>query len=305
MIISVVIPLLNEGNLVTKLLEETVQYLKNTGEDFEVVCVDDGSTDSTLSQLIDFRGKNSQIKIISLSRNFGLQVALTAGLEHAKGDFVVMMDGDFQDPPEMIPVLFKKIQETNSDIVTAVREQRNEKLSRKIYTNIFHRVFGNITEGNQVSYAGNFCIVNKKAHKAILRFTERNRYVPGIRNFIGFKHEFVLFDRPERLDGKAKMSRKKLFAMAADAIYSFSKWPIKACLFFGLLGIIIFLGAIIYTLVSKIMGFAPLGWSSMFLAVSFFGSVQLTFMGLIGEYIYRIFKEVQNRPVYFINEIYE
>ncbi len=303
--ISVVIPLLNEGNLVAKLLEETFHQLNNTGEDFELVCVDDGSTDSTLPQLLDFREKNPQLRIISLSRNFGLQAALTAGLEYAKGDFVVMMDGDFQDPPELIPVLFKKIKETDADIVTAVREQRNEKLFRRIYTNIFHRIFSRVTEGDQVANAGNFCILNLKAHKAILRFTERNRYVPGIRNFIGFKHEFIVFDRPDRLKGKAKMSRRKLFAMAADAIYSFSKWPIKACLFFGLLGIIIFFGAIVYTLVSKFLGFAPIGWSSMFLAVSFFGSVQLTFMGLIGEYIYRIFKEVQNRPVYFIKDIYE
>lgn len=303
--ISVVIPLLNESTLVTKLLEETFQHLEITGEDFEVVCVDDGSTDTTLVQLVDFREKNAELKIISLSRNFGLQAALTAGLEYAKGDFVVMMDGDFQDPPELIPVLFKKIKETNSDIVTAVREQRNEKLSRRIYTSIFHQIFSSITEGEQVSRAGNFCIMNKKAHKAILRFTERNRYVPGIRNFIGFKQEFIVFDRPDRAQGNPKMVGKKLFAMAADAIYSFSKWPIKACLFLGLLGIVIFLGAIVYTLVSKFTGIAPLGWSSMFLAVSFFGSVQLTFMGLIGEYVYRIFKEVQNRPIYFIKDIYE
>ena len=303
--ISVVIPLLNESNLVLKLMDETFQQLKKTGEDFEVVCVDDGSTDTTLAQLIDFRTTNPQLKVISLSRNFGLQAALTAGLEYAKGDYVVMMDGDFQDPPEIIPVLLKKIKETNSDIVTAVREQRNEKLTRRIYTNIFHSIFSSVPEGEQVANAGNFCIVNRKAHNAILRFTERNRYIPGIRNFIGFKHEFVVFDRPNRLEGNAKMSRKKLFGMAANAIYSFSKWPIKACLFFGILGVIIFLIAIGYTLVSKLTGIAPLGWSSMFLAVSFFGSVQLTFLGLIGEYIYLIFKEVQNRPVYFIKEIYE
>ena len=122
---------------------------------------------------------------------------------------------------------------------------------------------------------------------------------------MGYNHEFVFYERPDRMEGKAKMSRKKLFALAADAIYSFSKWPIKACLYFGLIGIIIFFGAIIYTLASKFLGLAPIGWSSMFLAISFFGSVQLTFLGLIGEYVYRIFKEVQNRPVYFIREIYE
>lgn len=303
--ISVVIPLLDESNLVTQLVEDVYTNLKKTGEDFEIVCVDDGSTDSTLQKLLDFRKRNNELKVVSLSRNFGLQPALTAGLEFAKGDFVVMMDGDFQDPPEIIPVLFDRIKETKSDIITAVREQRNEKIGRKIYTNIFHRIFSSITEGQQVAKAGNFCILNKKAHQAILRFSERNRYLPGIRNYIGFKHDFILYDRPDRLEGEVKMSRKKLFALAADAIYSFSKWPIKACLYLGILGVFIFLGAIVYTLISKELGFAPIGWSSMFLTVSFFGSVQLTFLGLIGEYVYRIFKEVQNRPVYFVKDIYE
>jgi len=303
--ISVVIPLLNESNLVTRLVEEVYSNLNKTGERFEIVCVDDGSTDSTLVKLLAFREKNSELKVISLSRNFGLQPALTAGLDYVSGDYVVIMDGDFQDPPELIPELYNKLKESGADIVTAVREQRNEKLSRRVYTNIFHKIFSSITEGQQVANAGNFCIVNKKAHQSILRFTELNRYLPGIRNFIGFKHEFIVYNRPDRLKGKAKMSRRKLFALAADAIYSFSKWPIKACLFLGLSGVLLFLGAIIYTLLSKAMGFAPIGWSSMFLAISFFGSVQLTFLGLIGEYVYRIFKQVQNRPVYFVREVYE
>ncbi len=303
--ISVVIPLLNESNLVSSLIEEVFSNLRETGEKFEIVCVDDGSKDSTLEKLLNFRAKNKELKIVSLSRNFGLQAALTAGLEYVKGDYIVIMDGDFQDPPELIPTLFNKIKSTKADIVTAVREQRNEKIGRRIYTSIFHQIFSSITEGQQVAKAGNFCILNKKAHSAILSFSEKNRYLPGIRNFIGFKHEFIKFDRPERLKGSAKMSKKKLFAMATDAIYSFSKWPIKACLYIGLFGVLIFLGAIVYTLVSKQLGFAPIGWSSMFIAICFFGSVQLTFLGLIGEYVYRIFKEVQNRPIYFVEDIYE
>ena len=303
--ISVLIPLLNESNLVTQLIEEVFKNLHSTGESFEVICVDDGSTDSTLKKLLDFKAANDQLKVISFSRNFGLQAALTAGLDYAKGDYIVMMDGDFQDPPELLPVLYNKIKSGKSDIVTAVRDQRNERLSRKILISIFHRVFSQVSEEKQVANAGNFCILNKKAHQAVLKFSERNRYMPGIRNFVGFKHEFIEFERPERLKGKAKMNYGKLFSLASDAIYSFSKWPIKACLYVGLLGIFIFLGAIIYTFVSKAMGIAPLGWSSMFLAISFFGSVQLTFLGLIGEYIYLIFKEVQNRPVYIVKDIYE
>lgn len=303
--ISVVIPLLNESNLISELVEEVFKNLQLTGEAFEVVCVDDGSTDITVQKLLEFRKKNNGLKVISLSRNFGLQAALTAGLDFVNSDYIVIMDGDFQDPPELIPVLFKKITEDKADIVTAVREQRNEKVSRKIFTSIFHQIFSQLSEEQQVANAGNFCILNKKAHQAILKFSEKNRYIPGIRNFVGFKQEFIVFDRPDRLKGEAKMSLGKLFAMASDAIYSFSKWPIKACLYFGLFGIFIFLGAIVYTLVSKTMGFAPIGWSSMFMAISFFGSVQLTFLGLIGEYIYRIFKEVQNRPVYIVKEVYE
>ena len=303
--ISVVIPLLNESSLVTELIRETTENLQLTGEAFEIICVDDGSTDNTVAKLLQFKEQNNSVKIISLSRNFGLQAALTAGLDYATGDYVVMMDGDFQDPPELIPVLLKKIQDTGADIVSAVREQRNEKLTRRIYTGVFHHIFSSMSESEQISQAGNFSIMTRKAHQAILRFSEKNRYLPGIRNFVGFKHTVILYDRPDRLRGKAKMSRKKLFSLAADAIYSFSKWPIKACLYFGLLGILIFLAAIVYTFFSKITGLAPIGWSSMFLAVSFFGSVQLTFLGLIGEYVYRIFKEVQNRPVYIVKEVYE
>jgi len=303
--ISVVIPLLNEDELVTRLLTEVFQNLQKTGEGFEVICVDDGSTDTTLEKLLNFRETQTELKVLSLSRNFGLQSAITAGLEYVAGDYVVIMDGDFQDPPELIPVLFERLKEKNAEIVSAVRKDRNERFSKKLYINIFHKIFDQLSEEKQVAKTGNFCILNKKAHKAILQFTERNRYLPGIRNFVGFRHEFILFERPERLKGKAKMSRGKLFAMAADAIYSFSKWPIKACLYLGMMGVFIFFVAIIYTLGSKFLGFAPIGWSSVFLAVSFFGSVQLTFMGLIGEYVYRIFKEVQNRPIYLIKEVYE
>ena len=303
--ISVVIPLYNEEQLVLKLLKELWQELEKIGESFEVVCVDDGSNDLTLQYLLNFRETHNQLKVISLSRNFGLQPALSAGIDYASGDFTIIMDGDFQDPPEIVPVLYTKITSTGADIVSAVREERNEKFSKRLYINIFHRIFGQITEGQQVAQTGNFCILNKKAHEAILQFSERNRYLPGIRNFIGFKHEFILYNRPDRLEGEAKMSSKKLFALAADAVFSFSKWPVKMCLYMGLLGVLIFLGAIIYTVASKVLGLAPIGWSSMFMAISFFGFVQLTFLGLIGEYVYRIYKEVQARPVYLVQKIYE
>ena len=303
--ISVVIPLLNEEQLVERFIKELFQALEQTGERFETVCVDDGSTDSTLEKLVRFREKHTELKIISLSRNFGLQSALTAGLDYARGEYIVIMDADFQDPPELVPVLFDKIKATGADIVSAVRESRNEKFIKKVYINLFHKIFDQLTRGQQIAQTGNFCILNKKAHKALLQFSERGRYLPGIRNFIGFRHEFIRYDRPDRLEGEAKMTRGKLFSLAADAIYSFTKWPIRVCLYLGMLGVITFSFAIIYAVASKLLGLAPIGWSSLFLALSFFGSLQLTFMGLIGEYIYRIFKEVQARPLYFVRDIYD
>lgn len=303
--ISVVIPLYNESLLIGRLIGEIGQQLDSMHEAFELVCVDDGSTDDTLSRLLQMRETKKNIKVVSLSRNFGLQAAITAGLDNASGDLVVIMDGDLQDPPQLIPVLVAKMQDTDADVVSAVRVTRKEKFDKRFYINVFHKIFKNISEGDQVEQTGNFSILSRKAVNAILRYSEYNRYFPGIRNLIGFKHEFVSYDRPERAEGSAKMDRKKLFALAADAIYSFSKWPIKACLYLGLSGVAIFLLAIIYTLVSKITGLAPFGWSSTFLAISFFGSVQLTFLGLIGEYIFRIYKEVQKRPIYLVKEIYE
>ncbi len=303
--ISVIIPLLNEEQLVERFLDKLFQALNLTGEEFEVICVDDGSIDSTLEKLVKFREKQNELKIISLSRNFGLQSALTAGLDYASGEYVVIMDGDFQDPPDLVPILLERIKFTGADIVSAVREGRNEKFFKKVYINLFHRIFKKLSESHQVARTGNFCILSKTAHQAILKFSESNRYLPGIRNFIGFRHEFVLYDRPDRPEGEAKMSRRKLFSLAADAIYSFTKWPIRACLYLGLLGVVTFSFAIVYTLASKLLGLAPIGWSSMFLAISFFGSVQLTFLGLIGEYIYRIFKEVQARPLYIVQKVYD
>lgn len=303
--ISVTIPLLNEGVLVSRLLSEVYRNLEAIGEAFEVVCVDDGSTDDTLKQLLLFKASHAELKIVSLSRNFGLQAALTAGMANCKGDCVVLMDGDFQDPPELLPELYSKLMESGCDIVSAVRNSREESFGKRFYINVFHRIFKSISEGNQVAQTGNFSILNRKAANAILSYTENSRYFPGIRNLIGFQHDYIEYSRPDRLEGAAKMGRKKLFALAADAIYSFSKWPIKLCLYLGLTGVVVFLFAIVYTLVSKFTGLAPFGWSSTFLAISFFGSVQLTFLGIMGEYIYRIYKEVQNRPMYIVKDIYD
>jgi len=303
--LSVVIPLFNEGDLVSHLIEEVCIHMNAIGESFEIWCVDDGSEDDTLSKLLQLRKTNPELKVVSLSRNFGLQAAINAGLDRADGDYVVIMDGDLQDPPQLIPELYAKIKSTGAEIVSALRNRREEKFSKRFYIQVFHKIFRNISEGKQVEQTGNFSILSRKAADAIIKFSEHNRYFPGIRNFIGFEHEFVVYDRPERLEGEAKMNRRRLFALAADAIFSFSKWPIKACLYLGLLGVVLFFLAIVYTLVSKFTGLAPFGWSSTFLAISFFGSVQLTFLGIIGEYIFRIYKEVQQRPIYIVKDIYD
>ncbi len=302
---SVVIPLYNESVLLERLLDEVCHEMQQLSLPFEIVCVDDGSDDNTLQNLLKLKKEFPQIKVISLSRNFGLQAAISAGLDHATGERVVIMDGDLQDPPEVIPLLVEKMNATSCEVVSAVRTSRSEGIAKRFYISVFHKIFRNVSEVNQLEQSGNFCLLSRRAVDAVLRFSEHNRYFPGIRNFIGFSNETVEYERRERAAGKAKMSTGKQFSLAADAIYSFSKWPIKACLYLGLLGVVVFLLAIVYTLVSKFTGLAPFGWSSTFLAISFFGSVQLTFLGLIGEYVFRIYREVQKRPVYLVKAVYE
>lgn len=302
--ISVVIPVYNEEALIDELIGRSLEALNQFSERFEIIIVDDGSTDESLQRLIGHQQINKHLKIVSLSRNFGHPAAFTAGLKYARGKFVAMMDGDLQDPPEFLGPMYSELAGGNYDVVSGKRIARKGNKTKNRITSLFHLLFKKVANLDDLENAGNFCMMNRQALTAFLSMNERVRYLPGLRSFIGFRQGFVEYVREERLKGNPKMSNSKLLVLAADAFFSFSRLPIRICLVLGLIGTIIFMIAGVYVLVAKIFGFAIPGWSSTVLSIYFLGSVQLIFLGVIGEYVYRIYKESQNRPLYFIKKIY-
>jgi len=301
---SLIIPVYNEEALIDELVNRSVKAIELFVADYEILFVNDGSTDSTLKRLIEFRKTKPQIKIIDLSRNFGHQAAYTAGLELASGQIVAMMDGDLQDPPEMIGEMYRMIKEQGYDIVSGKRKGRKDKRLRKS-TRLFHKIFRKTAGMENMESNGNFCVMNRSAVNALISMKESIRYLPGLRSFIGFRQGYVEYIRGNRSEGGPKMTLGNLITLGADAIFSFSKFPIKVCLFLGLIGTIVFMIAGIYALVGKIAGFSLFGWSSTVLSIYFLGSIQLIFLGVVGEYVYRIYKETQNRPIYLVKKFYD
>lgn len=303
--LSLVIPIFNEEKLVDELIKRTISSLESFVNEYEVIFVDDGSTDQSLGKILSWQLKNNHLKVLSLSKNFGHQAAYTAGLEYSKGEIVAMMDGDLQDPPELLPEMYKKITQENYDVVSGKRTGRKGKNNRDHYAVLFHFLFRYIGEIKNMENSGNYSMMRREAVDALLSMKEKVRYLPGLRTFIGFSQGYVEFVRDDRYKGKPKMSIRKLFILATDAIFSFSRFPIRFCLILGSVGALVFMVAGIYVLIAKAYGFAVIGWSSTLLSIYFLGSIQLIFMGILGEYVYRNYKESQNRPVYFVKKFYD
>ena len=304
-LLSVVIPVYNEESLVDTLVARCVAALAPLGVDFEIICVDDGSRDRTLAQLLAARAAEPRLKVLSLSRNFGHQAAYTAGLHVAQGEYVAMMDGDLQDPPEILPRMWEHLRHDAYDVAYGHRTDRAEDWGRQVLIKGFHYLFRNFSKLQEADNVGNFSMLNRRALTAFLALHEKNRYLPGLRSFIGFRQVSVPYARDARPDGTLpKMSYKRLFALALDALFSFSNLPIKICLYTGLFGMVVFLLAGLYVLVSKARGVAMPGWSSLGLSLYFLGSIQLLFLGILGEYVFRIYRENQNRPLYFVQQYY-
>lgn len=303
--LSLVIPIFNEEKVVDELVKRTVSSIESFTMDYEVIFVDDGCTDRSVEKILLWQKQHPGIKILSLSKNFGHQAAYTAGLEYAKGDVVAMMDGDLQDPPELLGEMYKMITEHDYDVVSGKRTGRKGSSGRNMYAVVFHVLFKSIGEIKNMENSGNYSMMRREAVNALLSMKEKVRYLPGLRTFIGFKQGYVEFVREDRFKGNPKMSKSKLYILAADAIFSFSRFPIRFCLILGSLGALVFMGAGIYVLIAKAYGFAVIGWSSTLLSIYFLGSIQLIFLGILGEYVYRNYKESQNRPIYFVKKFYD
>jgi glycosyltransferase involved in cell wall biosynthesis len=300
--LSIVTPFLNEEDGLKVYFEKLIPELDKVTKVWEIICIDDGSTDDTLSGLMAFARRDKRIKVISFSRNFGKEAALTAGFDYAIGDAVIPIDADLQDPPELIEKLVKKWQE-GYQIVDAVRQHRADSVFKKAAASLFHQLISFLTNGNIPAHVGDFRLIDRKALEAIKTMNEKTRYVKGVVPWVGFKRAQVKYARPVRKVGKTKFSFFKLFKLGCDAIFSFSSKPLKAWLYIGImLSFISFIYACFLIGRTLMYGVDLPGYTSIMVTILFMGGIQLVSLGVIGEYIARIFKEVKNRPIYIVDE---
>lgn len=304
MLISVVIPIYNEEAIIPELHRRLSSVMAAMPETYELVFVNDGSRDRSVELLRDLAGRDPHSRLVNLSRNFGHQIAITAGMDLAQGDAVVIIDADLQDPPEVIPELAAKWRE-GFDVVYAVREQRQgESLFKRVTAAGFYRLISKITNVDIPVDTGDFRLMSRTAVEGLKRVREKNRFVRGLVAWLGFKQTGVKFVRHERFAGETKYPLKKMLKFAFDGITSFSFLPLQLATYLGfLVSVASFLG-ILYVVYLRIFAHATIvGWASLMAVLLFLGGVQLITIGIIGEYIGRIYEEVKGRPLYLTQEV--
>lgn len=297
---SVVIHVYNEEGNLSVLSERLARIFNKIGLEYEFIFVDDGSSDNSFNLLKNLRERDRQIKILKLSRNFGHQIAMTAGINHSRGDIVITMDADLQDSPEVIEDLYKEYK-AGYDVVFAVRQKREGETFFKLATAfLFYRLFNKLANINMPADTGDFRLLSRKAVDALNQVKEKDRFLRGLSSWIGFKQSKVYYKRDKRSKGRSKYSLFKMIAFAFNGITSFSNFPLRVSLIAGFLCGVLSFAYLAVSLVYFILGKTLAGWTSIIALVTFFGSVQLFSIGILGEYIGRIFNEVKNRPLYFI-----
>ncbi|MFC1532345.1 glycosyltransferase family 2 protein [Thermodesulfobacteriota bacterium] len=304
--LNIVIPIYNEQENLQELHRRLCEVCNNLNDlTWEVIFVNDGCSDESMKIMLEKCRNDSRISIVELSRNFGHQAALAAGLAHADGNAVVLMDGDLQDPPELIPDLLTKWRD-GAQIVRAERLSRRERGIRGLGLGIFHKIFKWISDFPIPPNTGIFGLLDRQAIKELNRFTEKNRFFPGLRSWVGFKQDVVYYDRLDRAGGKPKQSLQRLFRYAFDAIFSFSYKPLRIMTAVGIsISAVSFLIACIF-IVRRLAGIeiAQTGFTTLVTLILFLGGVQLIAIGLLGEYLGRIYDEVKERPLYIVRNRY-
>jgi len=301
--LSVVIPIFNEEETIPELVERLVKAAENISPNYELIFVNDGSKDGTLKQLKIFNKDNSNIKYISFSRNFGHQIAVSAGLDYAAGENVVIIDGDLQDPPELIPEMYKKSKQ-GYDVVYAKRASRKgESFFKKTTATLFYRLLSAITSVDIPLDTGDFRLMNRKVVKQLKQMTEKNKFLRGQIAWLGFKQTYVTFERDERKFGETGYPFRKMLKFALDGITSFSDVPLRLVRNVGFVVSIFAFAIILYAIFSHfVLKQTITGWSSLIISSMFIGGIQLFAIGIIGEYISRINTNLLNRPLYIIDE---
>jgi glycosyltransferase involved in cell wall biosynthesis len=301
--LSVVAPVYNESNNIDALVRRLVPVLERCVTSFEIIFVDDGSTDTTLECLRSAHCAEPRIRALSLSRNFGKEIAIAAGLDHAKGAATVIMDADLQHPPELIETFVARWRDGYKNIFAQRSGQTAYSPLRRILTRRFYKLFGSVGETRLPEGAGDFRLLDLRAVEALRAMREQARFSKGLYAWIGFKSIAVPFDSAPRHRGISKFSYRKLTNLALDGLMSFSTLPLKVWSYIGLATSVLALSlATFYLIRTLIFGVDVPGYASLIVSITFFAGIQLLSLGILGEYIGRIFAEVKRRPLYLIEE---
>jgi len=308
-LISIVIPCYCEENVLPLLFERLTKACESWHRPWEVICVDDGSGDRTLALLKSFHRQDTRWKVISLSRNFGHQTAVSAGLFHASGAAVIMLDADLQDPPEELHRFIAKWAE-GYDVVYGIRQHRPEGTLKKVCYWAFYRLLAKAVSFDIPLDTGDFCIMSRRVLDALNQMPERNRYVRGLRAWAGFKQIGIPYERHGRAAGEPKYTYNNLIKLALDGLVSFSAFPLKISSYIGFVISFFSLLGVLFTLLQRLfrssfesigLGLMP-GFATIVISILFLGGIQLICLGVLGEYLFRIFEEVKRRPNWIIKE---
>ncbi|MDJ0687923.1 MAG: glycosyltransferase family 2 protein [Xenococcaceae cyanobacterium MO_188.B32] len=303
--LSIVVPLYNEEANIDYLIERLLSVLNTLNTTYEIVCINDGSRDNTLKLLVDYHNRNPAIKVVNLSRNFGKEIALTAGIDYTTGAAIIPIDADLQDPPELIEQLVAKWRE-GYDVVYATRRSRSgESWLKRFTAKSFYQTIGKMSPVPIPPNTGDFRLLDRQVVEAIKQMPERTRFMKGLFAWVGYKQTSILFDREPRFGGKTTWNYWKLWNFALDGITSFSLFPLKIWSYIGLVvSLISLLYASFLIIRTLIFGVDVPGYASLMVAVLFLGGIQLITLGIIGEYLGRVYEEVKRRPLYFVRESY-
>jgi dolichol-phosphate mannosyltransferase len=302
-LVSVVVPVYNESEVIGEFYRRaTVAFSALNGVDYEILFVDDGSRDDSYHRLLGFASHDPHIRILKFSRNFGHQIAITAGIDHALGDCVVVIDADLQDPPEVVQLMLDKWTE-GFDVVYGVRAERDGEKAMKLLTaSVFYRLLGKVAKIEIPADVGDFRLMSRRAADQFKELREKDRFVRGLVSWIGFRQTGVQYQRDKRYAGETKYPYRKMIKFAWDGIASFSTTPLKLATWLGYGSSLLAFLYLLSVFIQKLLGITVQGWATIMVAIMFLGGVQLICLGILGEYLGRIFNEVKPRPMYIIEE---
>lgn len=303
--LSVVVPCYNEEESVAELYRRVSAVCKDASvKSYEIILVNDGSRDNTLSIMKELCDAHDDLVIVDLSRNHGHQLALTAGLAQAQGEYIFILDADLQDPPELLEPMLARARD-GIDVVYGQRTVRNGETWQKLFfTKIFYRTLSYLSETHIPENVGDFRLMKRRVLDELMNMPERDRFIRGMISWIGFKQEAFLYERHARFAGVTKYPFLKLIQFAFDAISSFSIRPLRLSIPFALLGALLALILGLYAIIAYFVGGTAVGWASLATIVSFFSALQLICIGLIGEYLGRIYMQVKGRPLFIVRKVY-